>query len=280
MKDYVILMDVVGDLTPELLSKEEIFTIPLTMRFDEEEIVAEYSLDPQIVLQKTRESKECPKTACPAPGDFLKFYEDHKDKRIYVVTLSHKLSGSYSSASMAKEIYLEDNPEAQICVIDSLSASSGEGLVCHMILQYESLFLKFQEVERSINEFVKSMSTIFVLEDLTFLEKNGRLNGVMTVASKLLSISPILEANEGAIVMKDKAIGNVRAIDKMINYILEDLAQHKVEFLQISHCNALNKANKIKEAIISKFPDVRVIIAHTGPLANFYAGDKGVVCSY
>ena len=57
MKDYVILMDVVGDLTPELLSKEEIFTIPLTMRFDEEEIVAEYSLDPQIVLQKTRESK-------------------------------------------------------------------------------------------------------------------------------------------------------------------------------------------------------------------------------
>ena len=57
MKDYVILMDVVGDLTEDLLAKEEIFTIPLTMRFDDEEVVAEYSLDPQIILQKNKESK-------------------------------------------------------------------------------------------------------------------------------------------------------------------------------------------------------------------------------
>lgn len=273
-------MDVVGDLTAELLSKEEIFTIPLTMRFDDEELVAEYSLEPAIILKKTKESKNCPKTACPPPGEFISFFEEHKDKRIYVLTLSSKLSGSYSSANMAKEIFLEDYPDAQICIIDSLSASAGEGLVCQMVLNFEALFHKVQEVEKAINDFVKSMRTIFVLEDLTFLEKNGRLSCVMKVATKLLSISPILEANEGEIVMKDKAVGNVRAIDKMINYIIEDLNQHKVEYLQISHCNALNKANKIKDAILAKFPDINITIAHTGPLATFYAGDKGVVCSY
>lgn len=280
MKDYVILMDVVGDLSEDLLTKEEIFTIPLTMRFDDEEVVAEYSLDPQIILQKTKESKECPKTSCPPIGEFVKFYEAHHDKRIYVVTLSHKLSGSFSSANMAKEIFLEEYPDAQISIVDSLSASSGEGLVCQMILQYEDLFHKLQEVETAINDFVSSMRTIFVLEDLTFLEKNGRLKGVMKVASKLLSISPIMEAQQGSIVLKDKAVGNVRAIDKMINFILEDLKNKKVEHLQISHCNALYKANKIKEGILSQFPDIDVIIAHTGPLATFYAGDKGIVCSY
>ena len=134
MKDFVVLMDTVGDLSPELLEREEVETIPLTLRFDNEELVAEYGIDPKLILEKVKTSKECPKTACPAPGDFISFFEKYEGKRIYVVTLSSKLSGSYSSAVMAKDIYLEDNPHASIKVFDSLSASAGQGLIVSMIL--------------------------------------------------------------------------------------------------------------------------------------------------
>ena len=280
MKDFVVLMDTVGDLSPELLEREEVETIPLTLRFDNEELVAEYGIDPKLILEKVKTSRECPKTACPAPGDFISFFEKYEGKRIYVVTLSSKLSGSYSSAVMAKDIYLEDNPHASIKVFDSLSASAGQGLIVSMILQLEDTFKQFNEVCSRIEEFIKNMCTIFVLEDLTFLEKNGRLKGVMLMESKLLSISPILEGKEGEIVLKDKAIGNVRAIDKMIGFVLEDMKNLDIKVMQISHCNALNKANKIKDAILEKFPDIKVVIAHTGPIASFYAGDKGIVCSY
>ncbi|MGN1405691.1 MAG: DegV family protein, partial [Erysipelotrichaceae bacterium] len=239
-----------------------------------------YGVDPKLILEKVKTSKECPKTACPAPGDFIRFFEKHEGKRIYVVTLSSKLSGSYSSAVMAKDIYLEDYPDASITVFDSMSASAGQGLIVSMILQYEESLKQFNEICLKIDEFIKNMRTIFVLEDLTFLEKNGRLKGVMLMASKLLSISPILEGKEGDIVLKDKAIGNVRAIDKMISFMVEDMKNLNVKVMQISHCNALNKANKIKDAILDKFPDIKVVIAHTGPIATFYAGDKGVVCSY
>lgn len=280
MKDYVVLMDTVGDLSPELLKKEEVETIALTLRFDDEELVGEYGTDPALILEKVKASKDCPKTACPAPGDFISFFEKHAGKRIYVVTLSSKLSGSYSSAMMAKDIYLEDNPDASITVFDSLSASAGQGLIVSMILQYEESLSQFNEICSKVEDFIKNMRTIFVLEDLTFLEKNGRLKGVMLMASKVLSISPILEGKEGNIVLKDKAIGNVRAIDKMIGFMIEDMKNLNISVMQISHCNALNKATKIKDAIVANFPDIKVIIAHTGPIATFYAGDKGIVCSY
>ena len=67
MKDFVVLMDTVGDLSPELLEREEVETIPLTLRFDNEELVAEYGIDPKLILEKVKTSRECPKPPWPAP---------------------------------------------------------------------------------------------------------------------------------------------------------------------------------------------------------------------
>ena len=72
-----------------------------------------------------------------------------------------------------EKFVMEDNPHASIKVFDSLSASAGQGLIVSMILQLEDTFKQFNEVCSRIEEFIKNMCTIFVLEDLTFLEKNG-----------------------------------------------------------------------------------------------------------
>lgn len=280
MKDYVVLVDSVGDLSDNLKTKEEFQLVPLTMNFSGEEIVADYSIDVEKLLEKIKNSPECPKTACPAPGVFMDLFETYKDKRIYVVTVSHNLSGSYNSAVMAKEMFLDDCEDAQIDIIDSLSASAGQGLIAELIYKLEEEGKSFEEVCEAAHNLVDNIHTIFVLEDLTFLEKNGRLTGIAKVLSKTLHICPILTGPKGVIDMKDKAVGPIRAINKMIEYIEEDLTSGFIKTIQISHCLLEERALKIKDKLLEKHPNLEIIISCTGPCATLYAGHKGIVISY
>lgn len=280
MKDYVVLVDSVGDLSNDLKTKEEFVLVPLTMNIMGEELVADYSLDSDSLLEKIKASPECPKTACPAPGVYLSLFEEYKDKRIYVVTVSDKLSGSYNSAKMAKDMFLDDYEDAKVEIFNSLSASAGQGLIAELIRKLEEENKTFEEVVEKTNELINNIHTIFVLEDLTFLEKNGRLTGVAKIVSKTLHICPILEGPNGEIKMKDKAIGPVRAINKMIDIIEEDLKNNNVKTLQISHCAIKDRAEKIKDKLLENHPDLEIIVSETGPCATLYAGYKGIVISY
>lgn len=280
MKDYVVLIDSVGDLSDNLKQKEEFVLVPLTINIMGEELVADYNLDPQVLLEKIKAATECPKTACPAPGVYLSLFEEYKDKRIYVVTVSDKLSGSYNSAMMAKEMFLDENEDAQIEVFNSISASAGQGLISELIYKFEEENKTFEEVCGNVNELISNIHTIFVLEDLTFLEKNGRLSHVAHLISKTLHICPILEGPGGEIKMKDKAIGPIRAINKMIEIISEDLKSGNIKTIQISHCSFEERALKVKNKLLEAFPELNVIVSHTGPCATLYAGYKGIVVSY
>lgn len=280
MKDYVVLIDSVGDLSVNLLEKEEFIVVPLTMNIMGEEIVADLSVDTEKLLEKIKASPDCPKTACPAPGVYLSLFEEYKDKRIYVVTVSDKLSGSYNSAMMAKGMFLDDYEDAKVEVINSLSAASGQGLIGELILKLEEENKSFEEIVKAANDLVSNIHTIFVLEDLTFLEKNGRLSHVAHLVSKTLHICPILEGPNGEIKMKDKAIGPVRAINKMIEIITEDLKNNPVKTIQISHCHFEERAIKVKEKLLEACPNVEIIISKTGPCATLYAGYKGIVVAY
>lgn len=280
MKDYVVLIDSVGDLSDDLKQKEEFVLVPLTMNIMGEEIVADYNVETKTLLEKIKASPDCPKTACPAPGVFLSLFEEYKDKRIYVVTVSNKLSGSYNSAKMAKEMFMDDNEDANIVVLDSLSASAGQGLICELIYKLEEEGKTFAEVCDDANRLIENIHTVFVLEDLTFLEKNGRLTGVTRVLSKTLHICPILHGPDGEIMMLDKAIGPIRAINKMIDIIVKDLKDNNIKTLQISHCDFLERAIKVKDKLLEACPNLEIIISHTGPCATLYAGYKGIVVSY
>ena len=129
---------------------------------------------------------------------------DHADD-IYVVTLSSKLSGSYNSAVLAKQLYQEEHPDKNIEIIDSHSASVGQTLIAMKIKELIEMGHPFKTVAGKVNEFRDSLKTKFVLESRYFKEKRTS-NGTSSNHLQCLNIKPVMGATpEGTICKLDQA---------------------------------------------------------------------------
>ncbi len=108
------------------------------MLVDGDTILDDESFDRKDFLKRVAVSPECPKSSCPSPDAYMELYGG-AEKRVYVVTLSAELSGSYNSAQLGKELWKEENEDGdkQIYVFNSRSASVGESLIALKIQECE-----------------------------------------------------------------------------------------------------------------------------------------------
>lgn len=228
----------------------------------------------------------CPepaRTACPSPSDFLRYFEG-EEKVIYVICISSELSGTYSSARTAKEQFLGEHPEYQIFIIDSLSASAGEAAVTHFLLrQVELAEVDYEKIAERVQEYAKQMRTVFVLEDLSNLMKNGRLSKIQGLLASLLNIKPILGTNDkGEIMMIKNARGTKKALNELfvtIKNLSEEMDTSDKEIF-ISHCNAPDRAEKLRNKIEKEISFKSIHILETNGLSTVYASDQGVVVAF
>ena len=276
---YKIVGDSCTDLPVELMNDEFISLVPLTIQIGNETIVDDHTFDQIEFLRKMNESKECPRSACPSPEQFMQAFEGADD--IYVITLSNKLSGSFNSAELAKKLYLESHPDKNIAIFDSRAASVAQTIIIYKIKEYIEKGLQFNEIVEKVNQYRDSMKTKFVLESLENLRKNGRLNNITAVICSALNIKPVMGAtSEGEIMKIDQARGVERALLKMIKYIEEDVKDAKNRILGIAHCNNFERAIFVKEEILKRIPFAKCFISNTRGIASLYASEGGIIVSF
>ena len=198
-------------------------------------------------------------------------------ERVYVVTLSSHLSGSYNSAVLGKNLYHENFGDKNIYVVDSKSASCGETQIAFKLVELEEQGLSFEEITEKIEEFVKGMNTYFVLDNLDTLRKNGRLSGVKALVASTLSIKPVMGAEDGNIVQRGQSVGIKKALAKMADYVVKEVVEPEKKNLMITHCNAPERAQSVKEQIESKVKFKNILIMDTAGLSSLYANDGGVI---
>ena len=198
-------------------------------------------------------------------------------ERVYCVTLPAVLSGSYSSAELGKKLCLETHPDKQIHVFDSWSACCGETQVALKIMELEEEGHTFEEVVELAEEYKKGMTTYFVLDDLDFLKKNGRLTGAAALVATTLHIKPIMSALQGVIYKKTQVVGMARTIAKLSDIIKKETIASEAKRLMITHVNCLERANTVLKALQEKMRFRDVIIVDSGGCASLYAGNGGVV---
>ncbi|SET36992.1 DegV family protein [[Clostridium] polysaccharolyticum] len=276
---YKLIGDSCTDVTDELIKETNINLVPLTIQIDEDIMVDDSSLEQSQLIQKMKKSTKSPSTACPAPEAYLKLYEGEED--VYVVTLSSKLSGSYNSAYVAKNMYLEEHKEKNIAVIDSLSAAVGQTLVMLKIKELADQGLPFEKVVEEAERYRDNMATKFLLESLENLRKAGRLSTVKAFLANTLNIKPIMCSNgHGEIQKYDQARGMKKALDLLIASIVKDVKNPELKVLGITHCNCLERAMHIKEELEKHVKFKRIVIVEAAGISTVYAGDGGVVVCY
>ena len=274
---FRVALDSGGELTPELEGREEFVSVPLMLMVNGVHIVDDGHISQKEMVERIAQDPDCPKTACPSPEAYYKAF-DCGAERVYAVTLSAALSGSYQSACVAKAMFLEDHPDAKVHVFNSISASVGEGLTVLKIAELEEKGLSFEEIVRQTEAYVHSKQTFFVLDNLETLRKNGRLSGMKALAAAVLKIKPICYGtDEGAIGQLDQARGMGKAIVKMVSYIVDRTPDPGNRILGIGYCNCLDRAEIVRDEILKRMHVRDVVMLPTGGLSTIYANDGGII---
>lgn len=274
---YKIVVDSCCELPEELKKDARFEIVPLTLIVgDVYEKEDNEEFNQKEFLEIVASSSVCAKSACPSPERYRKAYETNAE-RVYVVTLSSHLSGSYNSAVLGKNLYHENCGEKDIYVIDSKSASCGETQIVFKLMELEEAGLSFEEITDKIEEFVKNMNTYFVLDNLDTLRKNGRLTGVKALVASTLSIKPVMGAEDGNIIQRGQSVGIKKALAKMADLVVKEVVEPEKKNLMITHCNAPERAQSVKEQIEAKVKFKNILIMDTAGLSSLYANDGGVI---
>lgn len=273
---YKIVCDSCTDLTREDREKEYFISVPLTLLVDDDEIIDDDNFDQKDFLDKVRECKKGAKSACSAPEVYMEAYKDADE--IYVVTLSANLSGSYNSAELAKKLYFEEYGEKKIHVFNSKSASSGQYLIAKRIERLVQEGKTFEEIVEEVEAYISEQHTYFVLETLDVLRKNGRLSKVQALLAGTLNIKPIMAStDEGEITKKSQTRGMKKALVKMVELIVEETDKIEEKELVIAHCNCPDRAQKVKETLLSFANIKKIEIIETWGVSSLYACDGGII---
>ena len=274
---YKIVVDSCCELPEELKHDPRYEIVPLTLIVgDSYERLDDDGFDQKEFLRAVAECPVSPRSACPSPEKYMEAYRTDAD-HVYVVTLSSKLSGSYNSAVLGKNLYHETYGEKQIYVVDSRSASCGETQIAMQIARWEDEGMGYEEITEKIEKFTDGMHTYFVLDNLDTLRKNGRLSGVKALVASTLSIKPVMAGDQGSIVQLGQSVGIKKALAKMVDYVVREVVDAEKKCLMITHCNNPERANSVKEQILSKVKFKDVLIMDTAGISSMYANDGGVI---
>lgn len=275
---YKIIVDSCGELPKKLKNDSHFSTVALELEVDGQRIVDDESFDQKDFLRRVKESLKGPKSACPSPQAFMDAF-DCQAENIYVVTLSGKLSGSYNSAVLAQNLYMDEHEgEKNIHVFNSKSASIGETIIALKIRELEEAGLSFDQVVEKVDSYIDSINTFFVLETLDTLRKAGRLSNLKAFVANTLNIKPVMgSTDEGSIQQLGQARGMKKALSKMVEDMIAKTKNCEDKVLAIAHCNCPDRAEFVKKCVekIAKFKDI--IIVNTAGVSSMYANDGGVI---
>lgn len=280
-KNYCrIVLDSGCDISSKLRELLNVTMVPLTIRLKDKIYRDDDELEVNELLNEMHESDDSPKTACPSPEDFLEAYEG-EEENLFVVTLSDKLSGSFNSARIAKDLYSEKNPNKRIQIFNSKTASVGGALIAMKIHELIDLHKEIEDVKNAVESYIESMKTFFVLENLEHLAKAGRLKTTIVKIMDIMNLKLILGSNdEGEIRLVNKVRGSKKAFRRFIDVIGEEGENIEEKVLGIAHCNCIEKAKFLKREIVKRYNFKDIVIVDMNGICTTYADEGGIVVAF
>lgn len=249
-------------------------SVPLVISTDEKEYVDDEYLDIHEMLDDLSVYKGKSGTACPSVESWLHAFEGADT--IFVATMTSALSGTYNSALVAKKIYEHSHPEAKIHVFDTLSAGPELRLLMEKLFSFERAGKTFEEIVRCGEKYLQTTRLFFALKSLHNLAQNGRVNKVIAAAAGALGISVLGTASaEGTLESSAKCRGDKKVIAGMLEEITKAGFQNGK--VRISHVENLELAEKLRIALMERFPEAEILIYKARGLCSYYAERGGIL---
>ena len=275
---YRLICDSCTDLPLELTADPHVRKVPLSIQIGPDTIVDDAGFCQKELLDKMKSWPDAPKTACPSPSIYLEQFLEEGDN--YVVTLTGQLSGSYNAAMQARAIYREEGGKGNVHVFNSRSAVSGQAQIALLIMELAGGGMSFGQVVERVEAYISRMKTLFVLENLDNLRKNGRLTKMQSLITGALRVKLLCGATrEGEIEKLGQGLSIRQTLARMVSRMAED-ADHVGRRLIITHCNCPERAEHVRELVQKRCRFGEILITAAGGIATVYAEDGGIVAAY
>ncbi len=276
-----LIADSSCDLNPELKNILNVKHASLSVILGDDTYVDNEDLSVPDLLCAISNYKGAAASACPSPKDFAKHME--AADMSFVITLSSKLSGSYNSAVVAKNMIAEEFPEKKVHVFDSKSASAGETRLAMFLNDAINAGKSFENIVSEATQFIEGMKTRFVLNDLSTLIKNGRISKVAGFVGTALNLRPLMGSNDGEIALIEKARGTQMAMQKLVENVMKETqhAANKSLTLVMANCNCAQRAGELKDELMLKCKALKEVVSvPTAGLSSLYANDGGIILAF
>lgn len=252
-------------------------SVPLKIQVADQLFIDDHHLNIDQMMETMYATSEASKSSCPSPDDYLRSFEGGDN--IIVVTITGTLSGSHNSAQLAKNIYLEEHPETNIHVIDSLSAGGEVDLFVDKLNELIGQGLSFEEVVQTITAYQEKTKLLFVLAKVDNLVKNGRLSKLLGTVVGLLNIRMVGEASEtGTLELLQKARGPKKSLQAAYEELVK--AGYSGGRIVMAHRSNEKFCQQLSDLILERFPQADIKILPTSGLCSFYAEDGGLLMGY
>ena len=224
--EYQIISDGSCDLDIDTLKKYDIHTVPFYVSFDGEKYDKEVEqIGIRDVYEKmVAEPKIYPKTSLPSVQNYVDAFTPYVEegKAIICITITTTLSGSFNSAENAKDILLEDYPDAKITVINSFGATVFQGLYAIEAAKMQQAGKSYEEVVEKIQgEMQESARIFFTIGSLDYLQHGGRIGKLAGIAGNVLNLKPMITLKGGAIESSGLARSRKKSKAKCIELLRE-----------------------------------------------------------
>lgn len=277
MRDYVIITDSTTDLSQQMISDLGIQVIPLGFLIENESFFNypdNRDMSPEDFYRLMREEKTI-KTTQINVATFLSVFEKNlkDDKDVFCVTLSSGISGTYNSAVVAADELRKKYKDNKIIVIDSKSASLGEGMLVYNAVMKKREGLSIDDLQVWIEENKNKLCHWFTVDDLMHLKRGGRISATAAAFGTLLNIKPVLHVDdEGRLVPVKKVRGRKSSLLELVNMMEETGINLDGQTVFISHGDCVEDADFIANMIKQKFNVEDVIINYVGPVIGAHSG--------
>lgn len=274
---FVVFADSGCNLPQRKLQELGIEVVPFSYELDGELTVCpKYpdGFDGQSYYKRLRQGAQVKTSLINAEAFYQAFrpvVEAGKD--VLYVGISSGISGTVAAANMAAQQLMEEYPQRQVVVVDSMGAGLGTGILTCKAADYSIADMDIRAAEEQLNIDRLGLCEYFTVDDLMFLKRTGRVSGVTAVLGSMLQIKPMLRGDEdGKIVVCGKIRGRKRAISELAEMYAKKVVDAEHQRVAISHGDCLEEAQRLAERIRQIAPPKELILSMHEPLTGAHVG--------
>jgi len=275
-----LITDSACDLDINYVKDNNIEVVPLEVHFRGKFIKDDLgqSLSFEEFCRGMREG-ETPSTTQVNIGTFIEVFDKYiKDGyEILYLGLASSLSGTYNSAVQAKELIKEENKDAKIHLIDTRSASVGEGLLVYKANEMIKENKKIEDIIKYVEETKLKINHWITVDDLNHLKRGGRISVASATIGSILNVKPIMILDkEGKIKAVDKIKGRKKVLKYLANKYIENAVDKENQSVFITHVDSKEDAEYIKNIILTESKAKEVFINNIGSVIGSHGGPGAI----